>query len=98
MVICHLCNDDYSEIQMEFHLLGVHGVIYPEEMCISSKISKPRDLLVVYLEKLPPAFTNQSFKITKSPAKIRKDYIIPKIRRDHYRLNDNRLKYCGLKK
>ena len=42
--------------------------------------------VVVYLEKLPNAIDSK------------KDYTIPKIRGGHYRLNDSRLKYCGLKK
>ena len=53
--------------------------------------------VVVYLEKLPLAFAFKTFKIPKTP-RLRKGYIIPKIRKGYYRLNENQLKYTGLKK
>ena len=34
MVQCQLCNDEYSETQIEFHLVGVHGVYGPKELYI----------------------------------------------------------------
>ena len=39
MVQCQLCNDEYSETQIEFHLVGVHGVYGPKELYIEPQSS-----------------------------------------------------------
>ena len=87
MVICGICKEEYAESHIEFHLLGVHGVAnIPNEISPTPAVGQKPGNVVVYLEKLPNAFD------------FKKGYTIPKIRGGHYRLNDSRLKYCGLKK
>ena len=41
MVLCRLCQDEYSETHMEFHLVGVHGVDGPKEMYIEGETELP---------------------------------------------------------
>ena len=39
MVKCHLCNENYSESQIEFHMVGVHGVDVREPRILHTKDS-----------------------------------------------------------
>ena len=39
MVKCNICQEEYSESHIEFHLVGVHGVDGPKEVYSSSEFT-----------------------------------------------------------
>ena len=51
MVQCNLCEEEYSEIHIELHLVGVHGVDGPKEMYSSSEMTSNENMSQTAIEK-----------------------------------------------
>ena len=69
MVICNLCEAEYSETHIEIHLVGVHGVGGPKEMYTSSDFT-PRVPENTFLDALVNPKTQTTSPNTKKNTKF----------------------------